>query len=390
MDRDRYVYCFLDIGGMRPGVVSGEGKGGCAAGISVCDDEEQNVGLFCGRTDDAGKDGGDIFRELSDMVSGSEFVIVWYREMYRRLQTMLTEADTPVPKHRVMILRELAGILSVDGREPGFRELLIWAGTDFAERRLEDPGYRVTCLERVFFLLQDRYREAAGDDRRCILNISGRTLHHEQCRCLGQADPDNLIRGDRMLIFRAYKPCKCCRGISGWGKLKWTAERPYTASEKKVDRLPGSTERIYQGKRLTDRRISGICEKFGMKYTISQGVVFIRTQAFSWRVYHDGQKVTEVLHENYRGGVIPGRGRKSNEGFHRQKIYSRDFYEVIRYIYRHDRNYLNAYRQKGYAHEHVIPEHSESTHFARVYRDDPSKRLTDQVKEGCCYMKAAI
>ena len=390
MDRDRYVYCFLDIGSVRSGEISSEGKIGCTAGISVCDDEGNNVELFCGRTDDAGEDGGDILRELSDMVSESEFIIVWSREMYRRIQTMLTETDITVPKNRVIILRELAGILSVDGREPEFRELLSWAGIDFTERRLEDPGYRVICLEKVFFLLQDRYREAAGDDRKCILNISGRTLHHEQCRCLGQTDPANVIRGDRMLIFRAYKPCKCCRGLSAWGKLKWTAERLYTVSEKKGDRQPGNMERIYQGKRLTDRRISGICEKFGMKYTISQGVVFIRTQVFSWRVYHDGQNVTEVLHENYRGGAIPGRGGKCNEGFHRQRIYSRDFYQVIRYIYRHDRNYLNTYKQKGEVHKYVIPESNEKVHFAREYRNDPSKHLTGQVKEGCFYMKAAI
>ena len=50
-------------------------------------------------------------------------------------------------------------------------------------------------------------------------------------------------------------------------------------------------------------------------------------------------KVTKVFRGNYKGNQAEFfKKRKCSEGFHRQEISLDNFYDVVRYIYRHDKN----------------------------------------------------
>ena len=90
---------------------------------------------------------------------------------------------------------------------------------------------------------------------------------------------------------------------------------------------------------LTESNIERICNQFNMKCNISDHIIFLRTNCGYWRLYLNGEKVSEVFHTNYKMKKSEYRKKKKcNEGFHQQKISHTNFYDVVRYIYYHDRD----------------------------------------------------
>ena len=90
---------------------------------------------------------------------------------------------------------------------------------------------------------------------------------------------------------------------------------------------------------LTDENIELICKQFKMKCQIGESVVFLTTNCGYWRVYLAGEEVNEVFHGNYRVSKSEfNKKKKWNEGYHKQNISKVKFYDVVRYIYFHDKN----------------------------------------------------
>lgn len=360
MKTDRIAYIFLDIEQGKT-----EKNRNMEVGITVCDDEGGCEESFYGEADAGLRNEEMLCREIYRRFPSYRIMVVWAEDRYRIFSEKMKKAGISASNHRVILLKELMELLFEEKKEAEFTELLRWADMEFTEEKLEEVGYRTHCMKEIFFLMYRRYSEAAGNDRGCILNVSGRILHNEQCRYLNKISENRQIQADRMLIFSGYRPCKCCKGDS-WAKFGWKQEFPDTKPESEKKREYGA----YKGrkKQLTEKTIAGICEKFGMSYNISQGVVFIRSPVFSWRIYHDGCHVTRVLHENYRGSsTLKSKGGKGNEGFHIQKMYTREFYETVKYIYYHDRSYLK-----------------------RKYRKDHMGFPADRMREECDYLRKVI
>lgn len=90
---------------------------------------------------------------------------------------------------------------------------------------------------------------------------------------------------------------------------------------------------------LTEDNIQLMCDRFGFKCNFVSNVVFLTTPVGYWRVYIANDKVTKVFHGNYKGNQTEFfKKRKCSEGFHRQDISLDNFYDVVRYIYHHDKN----------------------------------------------------
>lgn len=90
-------------------------------------------------------------------------------------------------------------------------------------------------------------------------------------------------------------------------------------------------------------QIAKICEEFNMEYSLAEGIVFIKTQYSNWRIFHDGRVVTDVYHENLRMDMADKVWKEYgsfNDGFHKQRIFSNNLYDVLYYIHTHDRDFF--------------------------------------------------
>ena len=90
---------------------------------------------------------------------------------------------------------------------------------------------------------------------------------------------------------------------------------------------------------LTEENIQRICAGFGIKCSVIADVVFLTTSAGYWRVYIANNKVTRVFHGNTRMNRTEWgkKHKKFNEEFHRQDIALDNFYDVVQYIFCHDK-----------------------------------------------------
>ena len=78
---------------------------------------------------------------------------------------------------------------------------------------------------------------------------------------------------------------------------------------------------------------------FRISYNISSDIVFVSTAFSRWIVYLQDNKVKKLSHENYRMSKSQYRKKqkmKCTEGYHKQKLPSESFFEVIQYIKYHD------------------------------------------------------
>ena len=92
---------------------------------------------------------------------------------------------------------------------------------------------------------------------------------------------------------------------------------------------------------LSDENIGSICRYFGFEYNISIGAVFIKTNYSAWIVFYSDNKVTDIYHENYRKNLsLYNKKPKFVEGFHHQNKNIDNFYDAVRYIYYHEKNFL--------------------------------------------------
>lgn len=97
---------------------------------------------------------------------------------------------------------------------------------------------------------------------------------------------------------------------------------------------------ILKGLPLTDETILLICNHFGLESKIVNDLVFVKTPIGYWRIQVGDDKVEKVFHGNSH--VRLGKCKKVQkiaDSFHEQTIYDDDFYEVIKYIYYHDKYY---------------------------------------------------
>lgn len=89
----------------------------------------------------------------------------------------------------------------------------------------------------------------------------------------------------------------------------------------------------------TETNIEKICKWFKLSYSVSSNAVFVRTAFSRWIVYLREDKVKELFHENYRANksqYFNKQKMKCTEGYHKQKLPSESFFEVIQYIKYHD------------------------------------------------------
>ena len=147
----------------------------------------------------------------------------------------------------------------------------------------------------------------------------------------------------KSMIFRGYTVCKCCGKKQNWKRLEWEFSSIQKAKNKKnreeLKQLPP-----------TESNIEKICKWFQLSYSVSSNAVFVRTAFSRWIVYLQEDKVKELFHENYRTNksqYFKKQKMKSTEGYHKQKLPSENFFEVLQYIKYHDAGTVKRMSKKS-------------------------------------------
>lgn len=76
-------------------------------------------------------------------------------------------------------------------------------------------------------------------------------------------------------------------------------------------------------------------------------VISIYSGKSNWRLFHDNYQVYQVMHENYRGTQYNNGHYKS--GFHNQTLWNYKIKNILTYIEKHDKLFLNEQVQKDIA-----------------------------------------
>lgn len=253
----------------------------------------------------------------------SEFdiVVVWNRDTYDLFTNATKLCGITLPKHKVIVLQEL---LSDIDQFMGFEAALRRYFVKYKPNLLHCSKYDVTYLKRLFYSIIFQYKQQCKVDSK---NKAGRLsnsniIHNLKCHYI--VGKSSFHHSSYVDIFSGYKLCKYCIG---------TEKHVLLPKELFFDRLDEINN-------FSEERINAFCKRFDMKCNFSDGLIFVRTHMATWRIYHDGEKVLNIYHENYRKVEQTKKKKKSNEGYHIQNVKCDNLYDVLNYIHRHDKNFL--------------------------------------------------
>lgn len=80
------------------------------------------------------------------------------------------------------------------------------------------------------------------------------------------------------------------------------------------------------------------CETRRLKCRFGVGVIYVSSGKGNWRIFHRNGKIYSVMHENYRGIQYNNGSFKS--GFHEQKLRNYKVENILDYIEKHDKLFL--------------------------------------------------
>lgn len=281
-----------------------------------------------------------IYNRICQSFPSYSHVVVWTMDTYEIFREGMRRTKIKMPKHNVIVLQDILNTIVINKeKQIGFETALKFADISYTASFLHYSKHDVAYLYQLYREIFYRYNDLTEKES-CYMNRGSKKLHISGCRYIRKSSDRNLIMTRKSLIFQGYTPCLCCGTVENWGRLDWKAainEKKKKENRKMLRRLP-----------LTEKNIMHICEQFGIKCNIVMDIVFIKTSFSSWRVHIQGNKVKKVYHENYRVNRSDFfKKKKYNEGFHEQIVQSDNFYDVIQYIYYHEKNFMKVKCQKN-------------------------------------------
>ena len=283
----------------------------------------------------------EVFKNFSITCSKYEFIVVWTRETYEVYRQEMERFRLSIPKHRVLCLQEILSTIAMDeNRNPGFEFSLRQAGISYRHNLLHYSKYDVAYLHELFKSMCEKYEKQTKDES-CVVNTGTRKIHRTDCR-YARANHTVEMQDTKKLLFSGYKPCQCCFLETDWRRFRWAKSTKEDLKRRKAKKLRLSP--------LTDENIEKICESFGLTCNFVADMVSISTASGYWRIYlNNKDKVSHVMHANFRVNRSTAfqRGRiKCNQGFHNQNLKMDNFYDVVGYIYCHDKKMMQGKKKR--------------------------------------------
>ena len=282
-----------------------------------------------------GKSEDIVLKNFAQTFSQYRCIVVWTKETYELFKRDMRKNGVSTKRHTVIILQEILGIIASGSKQIGFEEALKCAGIEYVPNYLHYSKHDANYLYQLFKYCYHQYKNMIAEEK-CVANIITKKLHTENCRYIKNAPPERTEIVCKEQIFKGFTTCKCCGERQVWERLKWNHKRTGDRKDKIQSRESRS---ILRNLALTDENIERICKRFQLSYSISNDTVFIRTAFTRWIMYLQDSKVKKLFHENYKSlnsQSFKKQKMKCMEGYHKQKLPSDNFFEVVEYIKYHD------------------------------------------------------
>ena len=277
-----------------------------------------------------------VLKNMNISFQNYKYIVVWTNETYELLKRRTDKYGISMPRHRVIILQQLLMQIAGDGKKViGFEKSLKQAGIKYQKNYLHYSKHDVNYLYLLFCKCYGEYRKLTEQET-CYLNPRTHKIHTGNCRYADSA----LIKSSKDVIFQGNKVCKVCGCENDWNRFHWKTnikiKRKYNIKD--IRDLP-----------LTIENMNRICDMFNLEYSVTNDAVFIKTPFGRWIVYLKGDEVKELHHENYRSrrGEPLNAHKKCIDGYHKQKLVSNNFYDVIYYINCHDSAMIRRWKEKS-------------------------------------------
>ena len=288
-----------------------------------------------------GKEENVVLTKFAKHFPEYHFLVVWNRDTYDLFLRDMRKNGILIKRHTPVFLQEVLSVITGNENDPiGFEKALTCAGIKYARNYLHYAKHDADYLYQLYCRCFQQYSTVTAEER-CFANETTRKLHTENCRYVKDMDVERRSIVPKSMIFKGYTVCKCCSKSQSWKQLGW--EFGTKAQNKKykddLKQLP-----------LTETNIEKICKWFQLSYSITSEIVFVRTAFSRWIVYLQKDKVKKLLHENYRickSQYLKKQKMKCIEGYHKQKLPSENFFEVIQYIKYHDAGTVKRMSKKS-------------------------------------------
>ena len=357
--REKFEYLFLDIEwNQAPGTSDLDGREAIQIGVVAADEQIQKVksfskairlsdpNLFDEKTEIVthtpitnimqGKEENVVLTKFAKHFPEYRFFVVWNRDTYDLFLRDMRKNGIAIKRHKPVFLQEVLSVITGNENNPiGFEKALTCAGIKYARNYLHYAKHDADYLYQLYCQCLQQYSSVTAEER-CFANETTRKLHTENCRYVKDIAVERKSIVPKSMIFKGYTVCKCCGKSQSWKQWEWKFGKKYRDDLKQ---LP-----------LTETNIEKICKYFQLSYSITSDTVFVRTAFSRWIVYLQKDKVKKLLHENYRickSQYFKKQKMKCTEGYHKQKLPSENFFEVIQYIKYHDAGTVKRMSKKS-------------------------------------------
>ena len=363
-EKERFEYLFLDLEwNQTPGTTGLYGREAIQIGVVAADNKIQKIktfskairlsdpNLFNEKTEIIthtpvtnimqGKGEDVVLTKFAQTFPEYHFLVVWNRTTYDLFLRDMRKNGILIKRHTPVFLQDVLSVITGHGNNLiGFEKALTCAGIQYVPNYLHYAKHDANYLYQLYYQCLQKYSGVTVEER-CFANKITKKLHTENCRYVKDMAVDRKSIVPKSMIFKGYTICKCCGKSQSWKQLGW--EFGNKAQKKKyrddLKQLP-----------LTETNIEKICKWFQLSYSITSDIVFVRTAFSRWIVYLQKDKVKKLLHENYRickSQYLKKQKMKCIEGYHKQKLPSENFFEVIQYIKYHDAGTIKRMSKKS-------------------------------------------
>lgn len=288
-----------------------------------------------------GKEENVVLTKFAKNFPEYRFLVVWNRDTYDLFLRDMRKNGILIKRHKPVFLQDVLSVITGNENDPiGFEKALTCAGIQYVPNYLHYAKHDADYLYQLYCRCFQQYSSVTAEER-CFANETTRKLHTENCRYVKDIAVERKSIVPKSMIFKGYTVCKCCGKSQIWKQLEWEFGTKVQNKKYKDDlkQLP-----------LTETNIEKICKWFQLSYTITSDIVFVRTAFSRWIVYLQKDKVKKLLHENYRickSQYLKKQKMKCIEGYHKQKLPSENFFEVIQYIKYHDAGTVKRMSKKS-------------------------------------------
>lgn len=291
--------------------------------LRLCHTTETNVMM--------GKSKEEVYHIFDQTFPEYRYIIVWNRDTYNLWKRDMIQCKIRIRKHKAIFLQEVLGSTADNEvRKIGFKSALEYSKIEYDSAYLNNAKHDVNYLYQLYCTCYKQYRFLTADDY-CIANTITYKLHACGCRYTKALKIENTVLESQSAVFLGYTACRVCKHMLIWNQLKWDQKIIKTARSQREERLRNLL--------LSEDAIEEICRYFGFSYNISNEMVFIKTAISSWIVYFREGKVYKLYHESFtvsRSLYMKMQKKKCLEGYHQQKLISKNFFDVASYIKYHD------------------------------------------------------